>query len=78
MTLLAGKNGIGKTTGLEACRVYSRRGHPKVLLDLGREHEAYIATGDKQGIREFDVDLSELFFGRQLTKNTSITIGPSG
>ena len=78
VTLLTGKNGIGKTTILEACRVYAQRGHPKVLSDLGQEHEEYIVASDKDNIREFDVDLSGLFFGRQLTKKTSIAIGPSG
>jgi len=77
VTLLAGKNGIGKTTVLEACRVYAQHGHPRALADLGREHEEYIVSSDNESMREFDVDLSGLFFGRQLTKNTSMAIGPS-
>jgi len=77
VTLIAGKNGIGKTAVLEACRVYAQRGHPTVLSDLGREHEEYIVASDKESRREYDVDLSGLFFGRQLTKKTSMAIGPS-
>lgn len=77
VTLLAGKNGIGKTSVLEACRVYAERGHPMVLSDLGREHEEYIVSSGNENRREFDIDLSGIFFGRQLTKNTSVAIGPS-
>ena len=77
VTLLAGKNGIGKTSVLEACRVYAERGHPKVLSDLGRGHEEYIVSSDNENRPEFDIDLSGIFFGRQITKNTSMAIGPS-
>ncbi len=77
VTLLTGKNGIGKTSVLKACRVYAQRGHSKVLSDLGRDHEEYTFASDKEGIREYDVDLSGLFFSWQLTKKTSMAIGPS-
>ncbi len=76
-TLLAGKNGVGKTTILEACRVYALRGYPKLLSDLGQEHEEYSIASDKEGMREDDVDLSGLFYGRQLYKNSLMEIGPS-
>ena len=34
VTLLAGKNGVGKTTVLEALRVYAARGHYAVMADI--------------------------------------------
>lgn len=44
VTLLAGKNAVGKTTVLEACRVYAVRGRYSALSELANRHEEYSAT----------------------------------
>ena len=46
VTLLAGKNSVGKTTVLDAIQVYAARGHYEVLSDLleSQLEETAIAT----------------------------------
>ena len=39
VTLLAGKNGVGKTTVLDAVRVWAARGRGNVLYDLLIRHD---------------------------------------
>ena len=50
VTLLAGMNGVGKTTVLEACRVYAARGRYSVLSDLVSKHEEYFTAIDERAI----------------------------
>lgn len=76
VTLLAGKNGIGKTTVLEACRVYAARGGLGVLSELARGHEEYSTGPDEDGDRMSIPDLAALFHGRNPSLNASIEIGP--
>ena len=44
VTLLAGRNGAGKTTVLEAVRVYAGRGRSEVLRELLRAREELAAS----------------------------------
>ena len=76
VTLLAGKNGIGKTTILEACRVYAARGRHSVLLELARGHEEYSAVIEEEGDSRFTPDIGALFYGRDPLLNGVIEIGP--
>ncbi|MCY3802072.1 MAG: AAA family ATPase [Chloroflexi bacterium] len=39
VTLLAGKNGVGKTTVLEAVRIYAARGRSRILMNVLEERE---------------------------------------
>ena len=76
VNLIAGKNGIGKTTLLEAVKVYAERGRPGVLRELlgGREELAETgggATGPRPA-----VDWAALFYGRQISRDSCIVIGP--
>ena len=76
VTLLAGKNGIGKTTVLDAVRVYAARGSHAALYELLVGNEEYFfdkATGDSNPIP----DVEALFNGREESLNRSIVIGPS-
>ena len=76
VTLLAGRNGVGKTTVLSAVRLFSARGRPSVLSDLLEEREEF-ATGLKEDRSPLTVpDAAALFHGRGDARTTRITIGP--
>ena len=47
MTLLTGRNGAGKTTVLEAVRVYAARARPNVLHDVLEQREEFAAALDE-------------------------------
>ena len=78
VTLLAGKNGVGKTTVLEAVRVYAARGRPSILTELLRHHDEVSVTTDEDGDKVEMPDFSALFHGRALPKDVGISIGPGG
>ena len=77
VTLLAGKNGIGKTTVLEAVRIYASRGRPSAISDVLDDREEYSFESDREGNRVYNTDWTALFYGRDITTNISATIGPS-
>ncbi len=76
VTLLAGKNGVGKTTVLEACRVYAAHGRHSVLSELARGHEEYSAVTDEDGDRRSMPNMESLFHGRDPSLKGRIEIGP--
>ena len=78
VTLLAGKNGVGKTAVLEAIRLYAARGREHVLSALLRRHEEFAPAIDEDGDRTFTFDPSALFHGRAAPPNSRIEIGPKG
>lgn len=61
VTLLTGKNGIGKTTVLEAIRLYASRGDSRNLLDLLRNREEFVAGDDEDGDSTDFPDFASLF-----------------
>ena len=75
VTLLAGKNSVGKTTVLDAVRVYAARGHYEVLSELleSRQELAIAIVGPRS--REFVADFAALFHGRDVSKCARIAIG---
>ena len=75
VTLLAGMNGVGKTTVLEACRIYAARGRASVLSELAGGHEEYVSAFDEDRGRMLAPDLSALFHGRDAAENAFIEIG---
>ena len=76
VTLLAGKNGVGKTTVLDAVRVYANRGQLNVLDDvLVKRGDAFITT-DQNGGQRTVVDWYALFTDRRNSSETAISIGP--
>ena len=78
VTLLAGRNGVGKTAVTEAIRVYASRGRWPVLSALLRRHEEFASASDEDGDRMSAPDLAALFHGRDVSPNSRIEIGPKG
>ena len=76
VTLLAGRNGMGKTTVLEAVRAYAARGHPGVLCELLEKREEFAAAHDEDLDEVVSPDYTALFHGRIATRERPITIGP--
>ena len=74
VTLLAGRNGVGKTTVLDAVRVYAARGAFPALYQLLRRREEVSTDTDREGA--FIPDVSALFHGRN-AETTRISIGSS-
>ena len=78
VTLLAGKNGTGKTTVLEAVRVYAGRGRYADLFGLLRSHDETAARVDDDEVRRpLELNWEALFNGRVLTTDSLISIGPT-
>ena len=61
VTLLAGKNGVGKTSVLDAFRFYASRGDVGVLIDLLNTREEFISALDEDGDVFLFPNFSSLF-----------------
>ena len=77
VTLLAGRNGIGKTTVLDAIRVYAARGRPAVLTELLENREELTIAFDEDGDEVLLPEVSALFHGRKTPSDAALSIGPS-
>ncbi len=78
VTLIAGKNGVGKTTVLDAVRVYASCNRHFVLADiLSNREELKGSRGEDSGDLA-SPDWDALFYGRQTSPNSPIVIGPTG
>ncbi len=77
VTLLTGRNGAGKTTVLEAVRVYAARARPNVLHDVLERREEFAAALDEDQDPVVFPDYAALFHGRVGTHGQSITMGPT-
>ena len=76
VTLLAGKNSVGKTTVLDAVRVYAARGRYSTLYQLlTRRDEAFLVVDD-DGDSELVPSWMALFYDRESALNFRIAIGP--
>ncbi len=75
-TLLAGRNGVGKTTVLDAVRVYATRARLTALSELlvSREEIAVATDADRADKPGFDG--KALFHGRDTSGDARISIGP--
>ncbi len=61
ITLLAGKHGVGKTTILEAIKVFASRGDYRTLSELLRKREEFVTGRDEDGDTIYFPDLASLF-----------------
>ena len=77
VTLLAGKNGVGKTAVLEAVRVYAARGRHSALSSVLRGHGELRRIISEDGVDMQVVNWGGLFYGRNLLTGPGIKIGPS-
>ena len=76
VTLLAGINSVGKTTVLDAVRVYAARGRYSVLSELLRDRQEVTDITDEDGDRRLALDWMSLFHRRNPSKRAEISIGP--
>ncbi len=78
VTLLAGRNSIGKTTVLDAVRVYAAGGRAPAFSKLLRDREELIAWEQEDGERVLVPDLRALFYNRDASRTAHIVIGSRG
>ena len=76
VTLLAGKNSVGKTTVLDAVRVYAARGRYSTLYELLTLRDEVIVAVDEDGDQVIEPSWSALFHGRHSPFGSHIEIGP--
>lgn len=76
VTLIAGKNGVGKTTVLDAVRIYAARGHYFALANILGGREELTDTIDGDGDETLAPNWLALFYGREISSDACISIGP--
>ena len=77
VTLLAGRNSVGKTTVLDAIRVYAARGRFHALDEMLRGREEILVETDEDGDDVFQPDWTSLFYGRNISQRSHISVGPT-
>ena len=75
VTLLAGRNSVGKTTVLDAVRVYAARGRYDALRSLLEDREEMTVATNEDGDNSLLPDLEALFHGRDVSQSACISIG---
>ena len=75
VTLLTGKNSVGKTSVLDAVRVFTARGHYTVLTELLERRDEFVTANDEEERRTSVADPITLFHGRDLALRRCISIG---
>ena len=76
VTLLVGKNSVGKTTVLDAVQAYAARGRQPVLEAILSAHEETVPAIDEDGNGVSGPDWSALFYGRHLSPSHEAVVGP--
>ena len=77
VTVLAGQNGVGKTTVLDAVRIYAARGRIEALRELLTRREELITYQDEDG-DVVDAPAFERLFHRNGDAHPTVMVGPSG
>ena len=78
MTLIAGKNGVGKTTVLDAVRAYAARGHFSLLSSMLSERDEFVRMVDDDSNEFFGPDWDALCYGWRIKPDIPISIGTMG
>ena len=76
VTLIAGKNGVGKTTLLDAVRIYAARASFSVLCNILQNREELSVIVDEDGAEVSVPDVEALFYSRGAASDSRISIGP--
>lgn len=77
VTLLVGKNGVGKTTVLEAVQAYAARGRSGVLNEILTTHQEISTAIDDDGDEVSGPDLLALFHRRASPAQREVVVGPA-
>ena len=77
-TLLTGRNGVGKTTVLEAARIWAARGTIDSIGSLLLDREEIISKGNHRIDEKDGMFIKTLFWGRNPNKQDKIVIGSKG
>ena len=77
VTLLAGKNGAGKTTVLDAVQVYAARGRLAALSNVLERRGELAEVTSSDGKKSVGPHMEALFHGRDASQKTSFSIGPN-
>lgn len=75
VTLFVGKNGVGKTTLLEAVRIYASRGKASDLASILHKRGEISTAIDEDGDEVDSPNYLALFYGRGIKKGQTISIG---
>lgn len=75
VTLLAGRNSVGKTTVLDAVQIFAARGRFPVLRQVLANREEFHTVTDGDGDSILEPDCTALFFGQDSTMEQCISIG---
>lgn len=76
VTLFTGKNGVGKTTLLDAVRLYAARGRYSVLTSILQSREELTQGVDEDGDEVLAPDWEALFHSWNTSSDSCISIGP--
>ena len=76
VTLIVGKNGVGKTTVLEALSVYASRGRLRALREILARRDEWIHLSSGRGGDKEIPALDQLYYQGENTR-TSICVGPA-
>ena len=76
VNLLAGRNGVGKSTVLDAIRVFAARGREQVLAQILNSREEVIELRDQEVTNSVEIDWTAIFHGRGVSDLLYISIGP--
>ena len=77
VTLIAGANGVGKTSILDAVSIYAARGDMQALNNILADHDETKVALDERGHTALVADLNALFFAARGSRYaSSIKLGP--
>lgn len=79
VNLIVGKNNSGKSTVLEALRIYAGNANRRLLEEIAVSHDEKFRLSENQNERDIPLPFEDLFTGRQFSKDddTQIIIGES-
>ncbi len=75
VTLLAGKNGVGKTTVLDAVRVWAAKGRMRALFEMLHHRDERIGALNRNGFDINTLDWAALFHGREILVGLHLSVG---